>query len=1178
MRPPVQKLSFTTALLLSFGCFSPVAANSLALPGFLAEPAKKMRFIASRQEQKTEADRLFQLGIQQFRNSQFKEALQTLERVLEIRKRIGDKPGVGEALTSLGEVYNGLSQYAKALESLQQALSFRKEARDKVGEGRTLTEIGATYRELGQFPKVMEILQQALGILKTTDDKVGKGNTLYNIGIVYSGQGQYPQALEFLQQALETAKAADDKLGEGRTLNTIGGVYDSQGQYQKAIEFQQQALKILRDIGDRLGEVRTLNNLGITYRKLGRYPQALEVHQQALAISRDIGNPANEGRNLYNIGVVYRSLGNYPQALEYYQQALAISQEIGDKTGEGRTLIGIGAVYDSLGQYPKALESYQQASRILKTIGDKAGVGATLNNIGGVYYSMGEYSQALELYQQALEIARTIGDKAGEGRTLSNMGGVYDSLGQYPQALEFYQQALANRRTIGNRAGEGNTLNSIGGVYENLGQYSQALAFFKQALEIRREIGDKAGEGTTLNNLGETYRNLGQYPEALKLYQQAVEILKEIGDKAGEGVTLNNIGVVSNQLGQYPQALEFFQQALAIRQTVGDRAGVGATLNNIGGVYNQLEQYPQALEFFQQALGIAREIGDKTGERIALGNMGFLLEKQNQPELAIAFYKQAVNVTEVIRQDLRVLPREQQESYTQTIADTYRAFTNLLLSQGRILEAQQVLELLKIQELPNYTKNARAGDKTSGIALNPIEEKILKENGTLIAFGQQVEQCKQNRCSQLSQFNDRLQALTEQYNQTIETIQKEIRSRRAQDDAFFDPNKLSKAKEIVESQPGTVLIYPFVLKDKIWLLWASKGGIVKSLEVPVTQRQLGESVLKFRQLVEDSRSDIAEVKATGKQLYDWLIKPIEPELKGNKIQNLVFSMDRVTRYIPISALFDGEKYLIENYSVSTVLSADLTDVRDRLPPGIQNTSVLALGLSHAVAGFNSLPNVPAELDAIVQKKPNDTTGIYPGNEFLNNAFDFPTLRDNLTGHQILHIATHGQFVPGRPDDSFLLLGTGEKLTISQIQTLQDLGNVHLVVLSACETALGGPDQDGVEIAGISYYFLNAGTKAVIASLWLVDDRSTSQLMQKFYSYLAQSTQQTPITKATALRQSQLGLLHSDFSTPAPNNVDSRGSINVEAIPNSRSKNPLGAESKFDHPYYWAPFILIGNGL
>ncbi|HAZ49105.1 MAG TPA: hypothetical protein DCZ55_32825, partial [Cyanobacteria bacterium UBA11371] len=254
------------------------------------------------------------------------------------------------------------------------------------------------------------------------------------------------------------------------------------------------------------------------------------------------------------------------------------------------------------------------------------------------------------------------------------------------------------------------------------------------------------------------------------------------------------------------------QQALAIVREVGYRAMEGTTLNNIGAVYGSLGQYPKALEFFQQALAIRREIGDKAEEGTTLNNIGGLLAKQNQPELAIAFFKQSVNVRETIRQDIRVLPREQQESYTKTVADTYRALADLLIAQGRILEAQEVLELLKIQELRDYTRNARAGGQTSGIALNATEEQIIKQYGSLIAFGRQVDECKKTSCSQLSQLNQQLQAVTQQYNQTVQALKKPISDRLAQDRAFLNPETLAgrKAKEIVESQPNTILIYPFV--------------------------------------------------------------------------------------------------------------------------------------------------------------------------------------------------------------------------------------------------------------------------------------------------------------------------------------------------------------------------------
>ena len=559
-----------------------------------------------------------------------------------------------------------------------------------------------------------------------------------------------------------------------------------------------------------------------------------------------------------------------------------------------------------------------------------------------------------------------------------------------------------------------------------------------------------------------------------------------------------------------------------------------------------LGQNNQTIETLQQSLAITRSLGNRPDELHVLSQIGAFYKRLDQISLSIVFYKQSVNIAESIRKDIRNLPRSQQESYTKTVAKDYRILADLLLLQGRILEAQQVLELMKVQEIRDFTRNGKVRNENAGIATTLAEENILKEHGTFIAFGQKVFDCKRSQCSQLSQLNDQLQALTQQYNQTVQQFSQEIRDRRAQDDSFVDPNKfLPKARAIVEAQPKTVLIYPLVMKDKLWIVWASKGGIIKTVRLPVTQLQLGETVVQFRQLLQNPISSPQEVKAQGKVLYDWLIKPIESELQSNQIQNLVFSLDRTTRYIPMAALYDGKQYLVENYNISTILSADLTDLRDRTALSGPDVSTLALGVSEAVRDFSPLPNVPAELNAIVRQPP-EKKGVYPGLKFLNQAFDFRNFRDNLFGHKIVHIATHAQFTTGRPENSFLLLGTGDKLTIPEIQTLQDLSEVQLVVLSACETALGGADQEGTEVSGISSYFLNGGAKAVMASLWTVDDASTSQLMRSFYNNLATVNPSQKITKAEALRRSQLELLS--------------------------SKN-----SEYIHPYFWAPFVITGNG-
>ncbi|MEB3180424.1 MAG: CHAT domain-containing protein [Nostocaceae cyanobacterium] len=488
-------------------------------------------------------------------------------------------------------------------------------------------------------------------------------------------------------------------------------------------------------------------------------------------------------------------------------------------------------------------------------------------------------------------------------------------------------------------------------------------------------------------------------------------------------------------------------------------------------------------------------------------------------------------------------------------------------SQGREVEALQVTELLKIQELNEF---ARGEDKKPQIPLSTAELETQKLQGTLIAFGQRVAECEQKKCSQLSQLRTERDNLNREFFQKIKEIEKAYDGK--DPNLIYPGNFLNAAKAIVEAQPNTVLIYPLVLEDKISILWASRGVVVKSVEVKgVTQKQLGETVFRFRELLENKDSDITELQTTGKQLYDWLIKPIEGELKKNKIENLVFALDRSTRYIPMSALFDGKQYLVENYNVSTVISAGLTNMSDRLPSGTQNTPVLALGLSDAVAGFNPLPAVEQELDAIIKSNTTDAQGIYPGLKFLNQAFDWLALRDNVTEKKILHIATHGAFVPNDPAASYLLSGTGKKIPITEIQLLQNLNNLHLVVLSACETARGGANQNGVEISGISSYFIgNNRAKAVMASLWLVNDASTALLMQKFYSNLAQDT---PLTKSQALRQAQLNMLKGNTTT----NANRQRNIVVEARPNAPNQRRRSS-SQFSHPYYWAPFILIGNGL
>ncbi len=365
-----------------------------------------------------------------------------------------------------------------------------------------------------------------------------------------------------------------------------------------------------------------------------------------------------------------------------------------------------------------------------------------------------------------------------------------------------------------------------------------------------------------------------------------------------------------------------------------------------------------------------------------------------------------------------------------------------------------------------------------------------------------------------------------------------------------------------------MLIYPLVLPDKIHLLWASQGGILSSTTCPIGESQLTRMVADFQAALQ-SPGDMTSVKQRGKALYDCLIKPLEEkgEWDKNKIQNLVIAPDRAINYIPIAALYDGKQFLIERYTISNVLNAGMTNMDGGKLP--QKASVLGIGISESVDTFSALPDVKQELQAIVRSQ-QSPQGIYGGSLYLDQASIPSVFEDNLGKYQIIHIATHGEFNPISPNQSYLLFSSGQKgkgvrYTVSQIQQQEELRSVYLVVLSACQTGKGESASSGIEIQGMSAAFVRDRAKAVVASLWNVNDASTALLMQQFYQNLASGK----MTKAEALRQAQLSLLKGDKTAK---DLTDRATLVVKGRTPTRTTGAVD----FKHPYFWAPFILIGN--
>ena len=781
----------------------------------------------------------------------------------------------------------------------------------------------------------------------------------------------------------------------------------------------------------------------------------------------------------------------------------------------------------------------------------------------------GRFREALENFQQALVIYQEVGNREGEGETFNGIGEVYRNLGHYSQALEYLQQALVIRKEIGDRYGEGLTLNNLGSVYHSLGKYPQALEYYEQALAIRN--GNLSGLGTTLNNIGALYYSLGKYPQAIEYYQQAFLINRGANNRYGESLALSNLGVAYHQLNNYPQAIEYYQQALAIRTELGDHAGLGQTLNNLGAVYQESGKYPQAIEYYQQALVIRKEVGDRSGEAKTLNNLGYIFDAQKQPELAIIFLKQSVNTFETIRQDNRQLSTELEQSYTDTVAHVYRKLADLLLKNDRILEAQRVLDLLKVQELDDYLRGVRGTeDSAQGIyILRPEAEIIAKFNQrqqTAIEIGQELTQLRkipevqrtapqQQRLTELIELET---AINRQFNDFIDSDeivalldQLSRNTRRANPDLA----QFNALRDNLANIGNAALFYPLILEDRLELVITTPNSPPLRRTVQgVGREELNQAILEFRRALQTYQHPRYRnnAKIQAQKLYQWLIAPIESDLTQANIQTIIYAPDGQLRYIPLAALHDGEKWLVQNYRINNITAASLTDfdTESAEQPQIlagafsdKNTSY-SIQMGNSRSTFSGLPFAGQEVANLVVALPNTIS-------FINQEFSLQAIKPRLNQHNIIHFATHAAFVPTVPEDSFILFGNGDRPTLAEIKNWS-LQNVDLVVLSACETGVGGELGDGVEILGLGYQFQRAGARATLASLWKVSDGGTQALMDNFYAAMKQGN-----SKAEALQKAQIALIEGKL-------------INSDLSPQ--------IQKQLSHPYFWSAFFLIGNGL
>jgi CHAT domain-containing protein/predicted negative regulator of RcsB-dependent stress response len=725
-------------------------------------------------------------------------------------------------------------------------------------------------------------------------------------------------------------------------------------------------------------------------------------------------------------------------------------------------------------------------------------------------YQRGAFDQALAAWKQAAQLYEQAGNDRERCRALVQAAQASESLGQVSQALQQLELALVLAQHSGDRALTAAVQANLGRAYLTARKPDQAKETLTQALETAGATGDPRLIAAVHNDLGLVQVSQQRYAEALASFTTSTRDALQAGDRPLAVRAQVNAARAALKLNQPAAARTWLDQALDGLKEFPPSHDKATGLIRLGLGYQQLLPAMPELRaplilrtagVFVEAAGVAEQIGDARSLSYADGYLGHLYETERRHDEALHLTRRAV--------------------FSAQAANAPESLYRWQWQLGRLLAATGKLD------------EAIAAYRQAVDTLRPIRIEVVSSLSTVSVAGDESIRPLYFELADLLLKRASASTDPKESEQTLRSARDAIEAYKAAElrDYFKDEcvdalqARLTKLDTV---GTDTAVIYPIVFADRTELLVSLPSGLLRAA-VPVTGAALTQEVRAYRRRVE--KRTTREYLPHAQQLYDWLIRPLAPELTRQGIRTLVFVPDGSLRTVPFSALHDGTAFLIEKYAVALTPGLYLTDPR---PLDRESIRFLMGGLTKSVQGFPSLPYVKDEADNI--------RTLWEADQLLNDQFRTPALERELreSRYGILHIATHGKF-SSDASDSFLLTFDG-KLTMAALDKLIGLFKfrqdpLELLTLSACQTAVGD-DRAALGLAGVA---IKAGARSALATLWFINDEASAALIGEFYRQLRDPS----VSKALALQRAQGKLL---------------------------------SDRVYAHPAYWSPFLLLNNWL
>lgn len=839
------------------------------------------------------------------------------------------------------------------------------------------------------------------------------------------------------------------------------------------------------------------------------------------------------GNTLNRIALVLdKNYGDGLKAQELWFEVLEIKNKLDDKKGIGIVSNNLAITYVKMAKFSKAEEYYKVALDYRKEIKDSLNVCGILKNIGLLKLQQEMYYESEKYFSESLEIAETNDYNLLKGRIINNIGFLYFSKGVYSEAFKKYTQALKILGEQISKYEKAEILNNLGTIYSAYDDTLSARIYYYNALELCEEIKHKDLKARILNNLGNFYQKEKEYEKGLKYLLESLEIKKEIKNIKGIITTLLNIGNHYKLIKQYHKAEKYFRNAKKMTQDLGFLFYKAKAQYCLGSLKLEEEKFTEAMKYLDNTLSIAEDsLSNLVLSYKIYHKIGEVYYAQKKFPKAEENFLNSIENIESIRNGIGL--EEHRASFMANAQNIYRDMINLQIELKNNEKAYEYYEKMKTRNLLDILEGAFLifDDEMSKEEIE--QERALENNLRVINKEISNYSLKEGNTRSLDSLVTHLRTVRREFDQAKSNL---IFNHPEMKDKIDEgePINSKAALNLISKDIEAGLAYLVLEDEVICFVLRNKGRrdkYIKTYKIDIGKDELEKKIISLLKNWKTSDS---------KYLYNKLISPIVNELNG--VTRLCLIPDKSLNSLPFHALLNEEsgKYLINDFSIFYVNSLSvLHKLRLSSPKGKEKLLAFGnpdFGKKGLLTYKGILEPLPATEDEVlaIGKIYNERAKVFIGVDALEENF-----KEHSLDYGIIHLASHGLLDELNPMYSSILLTADEYsdgfLTAREI--LKYELDADLVVLSACETATGKLIE-GEGLLGLSRAFFGATVQSIVASLWPVEDQSTRILMEYFYMNLNNGMQ-----IVEALRSAQISLMN---------------------------------DSKYKHPYFWAPFILLGD--